>query len=142
MTLTITETRDIPLCRALRRTVFTLEQGVSPQDELDDQDDAAIHLLASEKGEPLGSARLLILGDTGKIGRVCVLATFRGRGIGAALIRAGVARFRQMPEIATIKLGAQTHAIGFYQNLGFQPVGAEYEDAGIAHRDMILPVRA
>ncbi len=34
--LEIGETRDIALCRALRREVFIVEQGVSEADEVDD----------------------------------------------------------------------------------------------------------
>lgn len=138
MSLTIAETRDIALCRRLRREVFIEEQGVPEADEVDDLDDVAIHLLA-EEGGALGSARLLIQGDTGKIGRVCVLQSARGRGIGAALIRAAVDRFRLMG-LARAKLGAQVHALGFYEALGFEPVGEVYQDAGIAHRDMVLPL--
>ena len=138
MTAIIAETRDIALCRALRRTVFIEEQGVSETDELDDLDEAAVHLLASDQGQPLGSARLLILGETGKIGRVCVLLSARGRGLGAALIRAAVQTFRGMPEVRTVKLGAQTHAIGFYEALGFRVFGEVYNDAGISHQDMFL----
>lgn len=138
MTLQISETRDIALCRALRHRVFVEEQGVSEADELDDQDEAAIHLLASEAGEALGSARLLVVGQTGKIGRVCVLASARGRGTGAALIRAAVAIFRGMAGITKVKLGAQTHAIGFYTTLGFRPEGQVYDDAGIPHQDMVM----
>ena len=63
---------------------------------------------------------------------------WRGRGIGAALIRAAVAEFRGMDGIAEVRLGAQTHALGFYAALGFCAVGPEYLDAGIAHRDMVL----
>lgn len=138
MTVTITETRDIAACRALRRTVFIDEQGVSEADELDDLDDLAIHLLASDDGQAIGSARLLVQGDLGKIGRVCVLASARGRGIGAALIRHAVQRFRAQSGVSRVKLGAQTHALGFYEALGFRAVGDVYDDAGIAHRDMIL----
>ena len=140
MTVEIAETRDIALCRKLRRIVFIEEQGVSEADELDDKDDEAVHLLAQEAGVALGSARLLEDGQTGKIGRVCVLAEGRGRGIGAALIRAGVAHFRQRG-LASVKLGAQTHALGFYAALGFHPMGEVYDDAGIPHRDMILDLR-
>ncbi len=136
--ISIDETRDIATCRALRRIVFIQEQNVSEADELDDQDDAAIHLLAVENGVAIGSARLLIGDDTGKIGRVCVLAPARGRGIGADLIRAAVARFGDMPAIARVKLGAQTHAIDFYARLGFVAFGPVYVDAGIEHRDMVL----
>jgi ElaA protein len=140
MSFQILETTDIALCRALRRRVFIEEQGVSEADELDDKDGEAIHLAAFDAGQALGSARLLVSGEVGKIGRVCVLAQARGRGIGAALIRAGVARFRDMPDLRLVKLGAQTHALGFYAALGFEPVGEIYDDAGIAHRDMILNI--
>ena len=139
MTL-ITETRDIATCRALRRTVFIEEQGVSEADEVDDKDDEAIHLLAWLNGRPVGSARLLVLGDKGKIGRVCVLADQRGTGLGAALMRAAVERFRQVPGVKTVKLGAQTHALGFYERLGFTAHGPEFDDAGIPHREMVLPL--
>ena len=138
MTLTISETRDIALCRHLRRVVFIDEQGLSEADELDDQDDTAIHLLAQVDGDPIGTARLLIQGDTGKIGRVCVLVLLRHQGIGAALIRAAIDRLRGEPGVALAKLGAQTHAIGFYESLGFAAFGPVYDDAGIAHRDMAL----
>ena len=87
---------------------------------------------------PVGTARLLIEGDTGKIGRVCVLQEARGTGLGAALIRAGVERFRQVPGVAKVKLGAQVHALGFYERLGFAAYGPVYDDAGIEHRDMVL----
>lgn len=134
----IAPTRDIATCRLLRRRVFIEEQGVSEADEVDEQDAVAIHLLASESDTPIGSARLLLQGETGKIGRVCVLASHRGRGIGAALIRAAVDEFRKQPGVKKVKLGAQTHAIGFYEGLGFTAYGPEYDDAGIPHRDMML----
>jgi len=138
MSISITPTRDIATCRWLRRVVFIEEQGVSEADEIDDLDDQAIHLIATDAGRPVGTARLLTNGDTGKIGRVCVLKSARGKGLGAALIRAAVAEFRTIPGIARVKLGAQTYALGFYQRLGFTPTGPDYMDAGIPHRDMIL----
>ena len=138
MTLTIAETPDIALCRVLRRSVFIEEQGVSEADELDKYDGTALHLLARLDGVAVGTARLLVKGDVGKIGRVCVLASARGKGIGAALIRAAVDRFRDMPGLANVRLGAQTHALEFYTRLGFTPMGEVYQDAGIPHQDMEL----
>lgn len=134
----IAPTGDIAACRALRRTVFIEEQGVSEADEVDDKDGEAIHLLATVDGVPMGSARLLLIGDTGKIGRVCVLAQARGTGLGAALMQAAVAELRRQPGIIRAKLGAQTHALGFYERLGFAAFGPVYDDAGIPHRDMVL----
>ena len=138
MTLTIAETRDIATCLRLRRAVFIEEQAVPEALEVDGLDESARHLLATWDGEPVGTARLMVTGDTGKIGRVCVLARMRGRGIGAALITASVARFRSLSGITRVRLGAQTHALGFYQALGFQGEGDEYQDAGIPHLDMVL----
>jgi predicted GNAT family N-acyltransferase len=138
MTVHIGRTEDIATCRWLRRVVFIEEQGVPEADEVDDRDGAAIHLLATEAGRPVGTARLLVLGDTGKIGRVCVLKDRRGLGLGAALIGVAVSEFRAMPGIARARLGAQVPALGFYERLGFEAVGPVYLDAGIAHRDMVM----
>jgi ElaA protein len=134
----ITRTTDIAACRALRRRVFVEEQGVCEEREQDGRDGEAVHLLAVVAERPLGTARLLIDGTTGKIGRVCVLPEARGAGIGAALIRAAVAEFAGMPGLTRAKLGAQLHALGFYERLGFTAVGPVYPDAGIDHRDMVL----
>ena len=134
----IAPTRDIATCRQLRRTVFIEEQGVSEADEIDDKDDAAIHLLATVDGVPMGWARLILLGEVGKIGRVCVLQQARGTGLGAALMRAAVAELRRQPGVTQAKLGAQIHALGFYERLGFVAEGPVYDDAGIAHRDMVM----
>lgn len=142
MTAKIEVTQDIATCLQLRRTVFIKEQGVPEADERDDLDAQATHLLACVGGKPVGSARLLTADNIGKIGRVCVLQDQRGTGLGAALIRAAVEEFRQMPGIEKVKLGAQTHAIGFYEKLGFKVYGPEYDDAGIAHRDMMLILQA
>lgn len=132
----IEPTTDLAACLALRRTVFIEEQRVPEDREIDGLDDEAIHLLATQDGQPIGSARILLDGDTGKIGRVCVLPQARGTGLGAALIRAALDVLRVQPGIARAKLGAQTHALGFYEKLGFTAYGPVYDDAGIPHRDM------
>ena len=138
MTLTITSSLDIAICQRLRRIVFIEEQSVPRHIEVDGLDDSAHHLPALWDGQPMGTARLLILSDAGKIGRVCVIKSLRGVGLGAALIRAGVDQFRGLPGILRVKLGAQIHATGFYERLGFHSFGEEYMDAGIVHQDMEL----
>jgi predicted GNAT family N-acyltransferase len=136
MTWLISQTDDIPTCRALRRIVFIEEQGVSEADEVDGRDDAALHVLATQDGKPLGCARILISGDVAKIGRVCVLKEARGTGLGAAIIAACLDAARAQPGTSIAKLGAQTHALAFYEKLGFVAFGPVYDDAGIPHRDM------
>lgn len=132
----IEQTTDLAACLALRRTVFIEEQRVPEDREIDGLDDSALHLLATQDGQPIGSARILLDGETGKIGRVCVLPQARGTGLGAALIRAALDVLRVQPGITRAKLGAQTHALGFYEKLGFTAYGLVYDDAGIPHRDM------
>lgn len=132
----VLETRDIETCLKLRRIVFIEEQKVSEEDEFDGRDDEAVHLLAYVDGVAMGSARLFVKGETGKIGRVCVLKEARGTGVGQALIRKALALFATRGDVSAAELGAQTHAIGFYAALGFETFGPEYMDAGIPHRDM------
>lgn len=130
-------TDDLGLCHALRRAVFIEEQNVPEEEELDGRDADALHLLARLDGQPVGCARILLQGDTGKIGRVCVLPEFRGQHIGVALITAALDHLRSQPGVTRARLGAQIHALGFYEKLGFVAEGADYLDAGIVHRDMV-----
>lgn len=118
----------------IRRVVFIVEQQVPVEEEWDGRDDACRHFLAVQDGTPVGTARLL---PDAHIGRVAVLAEARGRGIGVALMRAAIEAARRdgHPRVA---LAAQTHALAFYERLGFQAVGGEFLDAGIAHRSMHL----
>jgi len=134
----IVETRDIATCLELRRVVFIEEQGVSLADEVDGRDGEARHLLVWHGGVAVGTARLLVEGEVGKVGRVCVLQAARGLGLGAGLIGAAVEVFRGVPGVLQVKLGAQVHALGFYEGLGFAAIGPVYMDAGIEHRDMVL----
>lgn len=135
----ISVTQDIAACRALRRTVFIEEQGIAEADEWDDLDQIATHLIAHESGRACGTARVYLQDGIGKIGRVCVLEEARGTGLGAALIRASMSELSRMGATRA-RLGAQTHAIAFYEKLGFTAFGPEYDDAGIPHRDMEAPL--
>lgn len=135
-TLKIEVTQDVPTCQALRRVVFIDEQGVSEADEVDGLDGKAIHLLAWDGACPVGTARLLVKGPVGKIGRVCVLPEARGLGLGAALIGAALDVLRDQPGVTEAYLGSQSHATGFYEKLGFVVEGEEFLDAGIPHRHM------
>ena len=137
----IGRTDDIDACRRIRHSVFVIEQGVPEAEEWDDLDAQAIHLIAhGPDGTAIGTARILLAGDTGKIGRVAVLKPGRGAGIGAGLISAALEELRALPGISRAKLGAQLHAIGFYEKLGFHAYGPEYDDAGIPHRDMMREI--
>lgn len=138
MVLIVQRSTDIVACHKLRHAVFVVEQNVSIEEEMDGRDDAALHFLALRDEGPVGTARVLINGSDAGIGRVCVLRSERGRGTGAALMRGILADLRRQPDIKTASLGAQTHAIGFYEALGFEAEGPVFDDAGIPHRMMHL----
>jgi predicted GNAT family N-acyltransferase len=126
--------RDGADLAGVRTRVFVEEQGVAPELEWDGEDTDAVHLIARDpSGRAIGTARLLA---SGQIGRMAVLAEWRGRGVGAALLDAALAAALGPGRPAPF-LHAQTSAEGFYARRGFRPRGAVFEEAGIPHRLMI-----
>ena len=121
--------------RAVRRAVFIEEQHVPEELEWDDVDERAYHVLATDDdGAAIGTGRLSL--DC-QIGRMAVAREWRGRGVGAAILRTLV-DFAVKEGCRVVRLHAQTHALGFYERHGFEAVGAEFEEAGIRHRAMEL----
>ncbi len=117
----------------VRERVFVLEQQVPREEEIDEFDPVSLHALArDDAGRPIGTGRLT---PQRKIGRMAVLAEWRGRGVGDALLRTLIeqAAARAWPDVA---LSAQVSAVGFYERVGFVAAGDEFMDAGIPHRTM------
>ncbi|KPK72864.1 MAG: hypothetical protein AMJ84_03270 [Acidithiobacillales bacterium SM23_46] len=126
---------DEPLIRGVREAVFVREQRIPVELEWDDADASATHVLAfAENGEAIGTGRLL---PSGHIGRMAVLRAYRGQGVGRALLASLLDAARANGH-AEVTLSAQTQVIGFYQRMGFLPVGEVYREAGIPHQRMRL----
>ena len=128
-------TRDQQAIKAVRLAVFVQEQGVSEAEEWDELDAACEHVLAyDERGDPVATGRLA---PDGKIGRMAVLKAWRGRGLGASVLRflMDSARSRAFPQCYVY---AQVHALGFYARHGFAAQGEVFMEAGIPHRRMQL----
>lgn len=139
-------TDDLEACFAVRKEVFVVEQQVPEDLEYDAYDADAVHVIAvRDDGLPLGTGRLLTGAaaaaknggdaEVGALGRLAVSKAARGLGVGAALVRAieDAARAR---DLTAVDLHAQTHALGFYERLGYEVYGPEFPDAGIPHRAM------
>ena len=136
---------DMEAALSVRRTVFIEEQGVAEAEEIDHYDadpvgvTAAVQVLGRVDGVPVATGRLLL--DTRDryphVGRVAVLAAHRRSGVGRAIMEAlhAEARARALPGIT---LGAQLHAIPFYEGIGYVARGDVFLDAGIEHRWMDL----
>ena len=125
--------------RRIRYDVFVVEQRVPEALEWDDADAQSIHALAEDgAGAPIGCGRLL---PTGYIGRMAVVAPWRGRGVGGALLLRllELAREHGHPEV---RLHAQIDAVPFYARYGFAPVGATFVEVDIVHQTMRRPLTA
>ena len=142
----VTDPAEVAAAYLVRHVVFVEEQGVPVELERDERDPGADHFLARVDGRPVGAGRLVVeragfadldpgLGPVGHLGRLAVLAEARGAGLGAALVQAVEARAAER-RLAVVYLGAQTHAIAFYERLGYTAYGPQFDDAGLPHRHM------
>lgn len=128
---------ELPALLEVRRVVFIVGQNVPEHEERDGRDDQALHYIALEGDQTIGTARILVTDGIGKIGRVAVLAERRGKSIGRKLMEFMLRDLRDSG-LSEARLAAQTHALGFYEALGFVPYGDEFLDAGIPHLNMAL----
>ncbi len=134
--LTVTWQSHAPQLIAIREAVFVQEQAVEPAFEWDEIDATAVHLLAISGEQPVGCARII---EFKKIGRMAVVKSWRGHGVGQALLDQAVT-ICEAAGSKLVKLTAQTHAIGFYEQAGFVATSGVYQDANIPHVDMQLPL--
>jgi predicted GNAT family N-acyltransferase len=126
---------EIEACLEIRFEVFVGEQHVPPEEEIDGIDDRCIHYLATADGRPVGTARIIPKPPTAKIGRVAVVRSERGLGVGTAIMQYVLEDASSMGFVEAV-LDAQTTAIPFYEKLGFVAESGEFLDAGIPHRRM------
>jgi predicted GNAT family N-acyltransferase len=126
---------DEDAIRRVRTEVFVEEQAVPADEEWDGLDADCVHVVAeSAPGEVIGTGRLL---SSGKVGRMAVLPAWRGRGVGAAMLRR-LLREATRQGLDAVYLHAQVAVVGFYARFSFVTEGDEFEEAGIPHRLMRL----
>lgn len=124
--------------REVREAVFMGEQGVSAEMEWDGLDGACHHALAlSSTGDAIGCGRI---SPDGHIGRIAVLSAWRGKRVGSSLLESllGYARSQHYSQV---DLGAQIHAVPFYQRFNFIEVGEIFMDANMPHIKMQLSLK-
>ena len=123
---------------AIRTEVFVVEQKVPAALEWDAADADGVHALACNRfGVPLATGRLLTHAPgVGKIGRMAVIQAVRGSGVGRAVLDALLRSARERGDQKVV-LHAQTSAAAFYSGAGFVARGAVFEEAGIAHIEMV-----
>ena len=123
--------------RRIRTEVFTLEQGADKK-EFDeyDSDGSTVFLLLYEDKKPLATGRLAKTQTGFKLGRIAVLKSERGKGLGKVLVTALCDKAESLgaPFVLVV---AQLHAVEFYKKLGFTETGEDnITDRGITHMPM------
>ncbi len=125
----------------LRVDVFVVEQKC-PCDEIDNRDQAAIHVYLKDADGIKAYVRILdrgVVSEHVTIGRV--IAAQRGKGLGRRVMEEAIKAAQEIFGTDTIFLEAQVYAKGFYEKLGFKSVSEAFSMDGIPHVKMELKVR-
>ncbi|MBV8379233.1 MAG: GNAT family N-acetyltransferase [Paucibacter sp.] len=124
--------------RAIREAVFVQEQRIPIELEWDEADAHCLHAVAFDAGgRAIATGRLLEhVPGVAKIGRMAVLREARGLGAGRVVLDALMQGARGLGYQEAL-LHAQLSAKGFYLRAGFEARGAEFDEAGIRHVEMI-----
>jgi ElaA protein len=131
------DTRTLYELLRLRVDVFVVEQAC-PYGELDGRDleDGTRHYWLSGDGwgAPMLGCLRLLAEQSGeyRIGRLCIVRSVRGRGLGKQLMEAALAEVGDDPAV----LDAQEHLMGLYRGYGFVAAGPAYDWDGVAHVPM------
>lgn len=135
----VTNEQELEEAYRIRKIVFVEEQQVPMEEEIDDLEAEATHFLLYNQAEPIGAGRFRQVDGFGKVERICILKDKRKGGAGKAIME-GIEDYAKGEGIKKLKLNAQTHAISFYEKLGYQVVSEEFLDAGIPHRTMVKEI--
>lgn len=132
----ITTKEDMEEACRIRMKVFVEEQRVPAEEELDEHEEEASHVLVRVDGKPAAAGRVRLVDGYAKLERICVLPEYRGGGLGSVVVGAleqagmelGARRF---------KLNGQTHAMPFYEKHGYRAASELFMEAGIEHVTMV-----
>ena len=125
---------------SIRKTVFVVEQNVPLEEEIDQFEEEATHfVMYGDTANPIAVGRFRVVDGYGKVERICVLKEARKTGAGRLMMNA-IETYAREQGLHKLKLNAQTHAIPFYDRLGYSIVSEEFLDAGIPHKTMVKQI--
>lgn len=120
--------------------VFVVEQHCHYPD-LDDYDQAALHLWAESEGKILAYCRIFNTGikyPETSIGRVLTTKLARRKNLGRQLMKYAIQIIHHRFGQNVIRISAQDYLINFYTDLGFLSTGKKYLEDDIPHTEMLL----
>lgn len=118
--------------RNIREAVFVEEQGF--HDEFDEIDTWAKHLIMYDEKTPIATCRIFRREECEDyaVGRIAVIKEYRGKNIGAALLKAAENEIKNSGG-KRISLHAQCAAQKFYQKQGYSSYGETDLDENCPH---------
>ena len=136
ITVKVVETEeDMEQAVGIRFRVFVDEQAVPPEIELDEYDAVATHALALRDGVAIGTGRVIVEGDSARIGRMAVDREHRRDGVGGLVLRFLEDEAREQGA-GEFVLHAQEYVKAFYAGHGYEEHGDVFMEAGIRHVKM------
>lgn len=119
----------------IRKEVFTIEQQFPMSIEIADED-KCVHFVLYEDDVPQATVRLYQNSEnTFKVQRMAVLKSARKKGFGQ-YIMAEAEKYAKEVGMSTLVLGAQVHAVPFYEKLGYKKFGDAYIVSKTNHYNM------
>ena len=124
-----------PDARMIRKAVFIEEQGF--QNEFDQTDETAFHLVLYADGAPAAVARLFAQQDSTAytVGRIAVLPQYRGLHLGNHILEEAE-QFAKRLGAKRLVLSAQCRVQPFYEKNGYIASGGVYFDEFCPHIHM------
>lgn len=125
---------------SVRYHVFTVEQEYDASIDIDSIDAYAWHIVCYDGKLPIATARLYsnIAEKAYGIGRVAVLKEYRNKGLGFEVMDLLLKKAVVETKHRHVVVHSQTHAIPFYEKLGFLVSGEEFLEEGQPHVEMRL----
>ena len=120
----------------VRFRVFVSEQSVPPEEELDDADATATHVIAISQDKVIGTGRLIVQDEsTAVIGRMAVDLEWRRHGVGGRILTFLEEEARSRDLLQSL-LHAQEYVKSFYASHGYAEHGDVFLEVGIPHVEM------
>ena len=126
---------EIEEAKQLRLRVFSQEQGVPPEADIDGLDPAATHLVALRRGSVVATCRLRFPQGHCKLERMVVEKNLREIGIGRELLAEAEGEALRQGASEMI-IHAQRQVEGFYAACGYTAGGDTFLEEGIPHVQM------
>lgn len=112
--------RDHSKAQAIRYQVFTVEQQIPRELDLDGLDEGSIHALVEDKDALVATARLTIKeGGSSVMARVAVTEPYRGMGIASKVVQA-LMDYARNDGVSSIEIHAHGYLRNYYEKFGFE----------------------